>query len=149
MKRNILIYALLLIAGISTTNAQDFFSQTFKNGTPVHISNNRDKAFAIKAGEPGKDAKSGKSAYTTDEIWYLVGNADCFRLYNHALGKKYALKLESNESGAAAIMASEKEATPLTLTAQEDGSYAISPKETPEQTPWTMKSAVRALWHRN
>ncbi|MBR5477595.1 MAG: exo-alpha-sialidase [Bacteroidaceae bacterium] len=134
MKRNILFYALLFIAGISTANAQEFFSQVFKNGTPVHITNNRDKAFAIKAGEAGKDAKSGMAAYTADEIWYLVGNADGFRMYNHALGKKHALKLEGNESGAAAVMASEKEATVLTITAQEDGSYAISPKNATGQS---------------
>ena len=134
MKRNFLLYVLLVIAGISPTNAQEFFSQAFKKGTPVHISNNRDKAFAIKAVEAGKDIKSGTAAYTADEMWYLVGNADGFRLYNHALGGKYALKLLGNESGAAAIMASEKEATLLTITAQEDGSYAISPKEAPEQS---------------
>ena len=132
MNKKILFYALLLFVGISTTNAQEFFSQAFKNGTPVHITNNRDKAFAIKAGEAGKDAKSGTAAYTTDEIWYLVGNADGFKMYNHSLGKRHALKLEGNESGAAAVMANEKEATLLTITAQEDGSYAISPKEAPE-----------------
>ena len=66
MNKKILFYALLLFVGISTTNAQEFFSKAFKNGTPVHISNNRDKAFAIKAGEAGKDAKSGTAAYTTD-----------------------------------------------------------------------------------
>ena len=134
MNKKKLFYALLLFVGISTTNAQEFFSQAFKNGTPVHITNNRDKAFAIKAGEPGKDAKSGTAAYTTDEIWYLVGDADGFRMYNHAMGQKHALKLKGNASGAAAVMASEKEATLLTITAQEDGSYAISPKEAPEQS---------------
>ena len=132
--KNVLFYALLFLAGISSANAQEIFSKAFKKGTPVHITNNRDKAFAIKAGEPGKDAKSGMAAYTADEIWYLVGNADGFRMYNHAIGQKHALKLEGNESGTAAVMASEKEATLLTITAQEDGSYAISPKEAPEQS---------------
>ncbi len=132
--KKVLFYALLVIAGISTANAQEIFSKSLKNGIPVHITNNRDKAFAMKAGEAGYDAKSGMAAYTADEIWYLVGNADGFRMYNHALGKKHALKLVGNESGAAATMASEKEATLLTITAQEDGSYAISPKEAPEQS---------------
>ena len=134
MKRNILFYALLFVAGISTGNAQEIFSQAFKKGTPVHISNNRDRAFAIKAGDAGKEVKSGKAAYEADEIWYLVGSADGFRLYNHAMGKKYALRLVGNESGAAAIMASEKDATLLTIAVQEDGSYAISPKEAPAQS---------------
>ena len=132
--KKVLFYALLFIAGISTANAQEIFSQTFKSGTPVHISNNRDKAFAIKAGNACEDVKSGTAAYTAEEIWYLVGDADGFRMYNHAMGKKYALKLENNESGAAAIMASEKEATLLTIAAQEDGSYAISPKGATEQS---------------
>ena len=134
MNKRILFYALLLFVGISTTNAQEIFSQAFKNGTPVHITNNRDKAFSIKAGEAGKEVKSGPAAYTVDEIWYLVGNADGFRLYNHALGKRYAVRLEGNGSGAAATMASEKEATLLTMTAQDDGSYAITPKAAPEQS---------------
>ena len=78
--KKVLFYALLVIAGISTANAQEVFSKAFKKGTPVHITNNRDKAFAIKAGEPGKDAKSGMAAYTADEIWYLVGDADGFKM---------------------------------------------------------------------
>ena len=134
MNKKILFLTLMLFAGISASEAQEFFSTTFKKGTPVHISNNRDRAFSTKAGKPGKEVKSGTSAYTADEIWYLVGDADGFKMYNHALGKKYALKLESNESGAAAIMASEKEATQLTITAQKDGSYAISPKSAPEMS---------------
>lgn len=132
--KKVLLYALLFIAGISTTHAQEIFSKAFKKGTPVHIANNRDKAFALKADDAGKDVKSGQAAYTADEIWYLVGNADGFRLYNHALGKRYALKLEGNESGAAAIMTREKEATLLTITPQEDGSYAISPKDATGQS---------------
>ena len=130
-----LLTALLLVVALSSAHAQEgIFSESFKKGIPVHITNNRDKGYAIKAGEAGKDAKSGPASYTADEIWYLVGNADGFKMYNHALGKKHALKLESNESGAAAIMASEKEATPLTITAQKDGSYAISPKSAPEMS---------------
>ena len=52
MNKKILFLTLMLFAGISASEAQEFFSTTFKKGTPVHISNNRDKAFAIKAGEP-------------------------------------------------------------------------------------------------
>ena len=132
--KKILFCSLLFLMSISTINAQDFFSHAFKKGPPVHISNKRDKAFAIKAGEPGKEVKSGISSYTTDEIWYLVGNANEFKMYNYTLGKKRALKIDGNGSGAAAIMANEKEATLLTITAQEDGSYTISPKGAPEQS---------------
>ena len=134
MNKKILFLTLMLFAGISASEAQEFFSTTFKKGTPVHISNNRDRAFSTKAGKPGKEVKSGTSAYTADEIWYLVGDADGFKMYNHALGKKYALKLEGNTSGAAAMMTDEKEATILTITQQSDGSYAISPKGAPEMS---------------
>ena len=132
--KKILFYSLLFLLSATTANAQNIFSQAFKKGTPVHISNNRDKAFAIKADAPGKEVKSGTSSYTTNEIWYLVGNADGFRLYNHALGKKCALKIAGNESGAAAMMTDEKEATLLTIAEQPDGSYSISPKEASEQS---------------
>ena len=134
MNKKILFYALMLFVAMPATQAQEFFSQAFKKGTPVHITNNRDKAFAIRAGKPGEGAKSGTAAYTADEIWYLVGSADGFRMYNHALGKKFALKLNGNNSGDAAVMANEKEATLLTITPQEDGSYAISPKDATEQS---------------
>ena len=132
--KKILFYSLLFLLSATTANAQNIFSQAFKKGTPVHISNNRDKAFAIKADAPGKEVKSGTSSYTTNEIWYLVGNADGFRLYNHALGKKCALKIAGNESGAAAMMTDEKEATLLTIAEQPDGSYSISPKEASGQS---------------
>ena len=90
-----LLTALLLVVALSSAHAQEgIFSESFKKGIPVHITNNRDKGYAIKAGEAGKDAKSGPASYTADEIWYLVGNADGFKMYNHALGKKHALKLE-------------------------------------------------------
>ena len=132
--RRVYVLLLSLIAGITATMANgpeksDIFSKSFSKGTPVHISNSRDKAFAIKAGEAGEDVKSGPAAYTADEIWYLVGDAEGFRMYNHSLGKKYALKLVGNGSGDAATIASEKEATLLAITAQPDGSYSISPKE--------------------
>jgi sialidase-1 len=127
----------MIVAGIQSIHSQepDIFSDSYSKGTPVHISNNRDKGYAIKfsnAGSPeGKAIGSTTAAYTADEIWYLVGNAEGFRMYSHTAGHKYALKLQNNGSGAEATMAKENEATTLTLTAQENGSYAISPKENP------------------
>ena len=92
MKRNILLYALLFFAGISTAIAQEnIFSESFKKGIPVHITNNRDKGYAIKtrgpqegypmiAIDPGVPLESGsyiistaiasgKSNYKENEIW--------------------------------------------------------------------------------
>ena len=71
----------------ATAIAQEiFFSGSFKDGTPVHISNSRDKGFAIKAGLDNEAVNSGKAAYTADELWYFVGTADGFTLHNHAAG---------------------------------------------------------------
>lgn len=113
-------------------NLEKIFSESFKKGIPVQITNYRDKGFAIRFNSNGNITEepvgSGMASYTTEEFWYLVGNADAFKLYSHSAGKKHALKLENTEEGAVATMASEKDATWLTVTAQENGGYAISPK---------------------
>ena len=142
MKKGKFILALLAMLSIVATNAwgmhediEAIFSASFKNGTPVHIINNRDKGYAIRfnntkspAGEP---VRSGAASYTTEEIWYLVGNADGFKMYNHNTGSKHALKLHGTANGSEATMEKTDEATTLVLTRQEDNSYAISPKENP------------------
>ena len=142
MKKGKFILALLAMLSIVATNAwgmhediEAIFSASFKKGTPVHIINNRDKGYAIRfnntkspAGEP---VRSGAASYTTEEIWYLVGNADGFKMYNHNTGSKHALKLHGTANGSEATMEKTDEATTLVLTRQEDNSYAISPKENP------------------
>ena len=132
---------LAMLLGVTTSawgqqeNAASVFSSSFKKGKPVQITNNRDKGFSIKFNDKnniaGEAVKSGATSYTTEDIWYLVGNAENFKMYSHVAGSKYALKLDGTESGVAATMVPEKEATVLTLTKQEDNSYAISPKANP------------------
>ena len=142
MKTNRIFLAMLvMLLSITTSawgqqeNAASVFSSSFKKGKPVQITNNRDKGFSIKFNDKnnitGEAVKSGATSYTTEDIWYLVGNAENFKMYSHVAGSKYALKLEGTESGVAATMVPEKEATILTLTKQEDNSYAISPKANP------------------
>ena len=118
-----------------TESTDAFFSSSLKKGTPVQITNNRDKGFSIKFGNAedivGMPIKSGAASYTTEDIWYLVGNADGFKMYNYNCGKKYALKLNGTGNEAQAVMSKAEEATTLILTKQEDNSYAISPKENP------------------
>ena len=99
------ILSLLLGILLSTTtnvwgqeeNVETFFSNSFKKGTPVLITNNRDKSFSIKFGNikspTGMPVKSGAASYTTDDIWYLVGNADGFKMYNHNAVKNMPLNL--------------------------------------------------------
>ncbi len=137
--RRIHLLLLSFIAGITAAMADipvksDIFSKTFSKGTPVQITNNRDKGFAIRLGNDGTTVTSGSTAYVENEVWYLVGEASAFRMYSHKGGKKLALKLENSESGAAATMTAAENATLLTLTLQQDGSYAISPKENPLQS---------------
>lgn len=130
MKRNILLYALLFFAGISTAIAQEnIFSESFKKGIPVHITNNRDKGYAIRLADDGATVTSGNASYSEEEIWYLVGNADEFRIYSLKGGKKLALKIDGTATEAAATMCPAKDATPLKLTKQEKGGYAISPAD--------------------
>lgn len=141
--KNIRFFSLLcamLLGAISnvwgqTESADAFFSSSFKKGTPVQITNNRDKGFSIKFGNAedivGMPIKSGAASYTTEDIWYLVGNTDGFKMYNHNCGKKYALKLNGTGNEAQAVMSKAEEATTLILTKQEDNSYTISPKENP------------------
>lgn len=129
------LISLLLFATLGTACIQaqpessgNIFSKSFRKGTPVHITNNRDKGYAIKYDSAeGCDVGSGSASYTKEEIWYLVGDADAFTLHSYSAGKRYAVKLEGNESGSAATMARTGEATILALIPQEDGSYAISP----------------------
>ena len=116
-------------------NFETIFSKSLKNGTPVQITNNRDKGYSIKfnsAKNPtGMPMQSGSASYTTEDIWYLVGDAEGFKMYSHNTGKKYALKLDGTANEAAATMEKAEEATTLVLTKQQDNSYAISPKENP------------------
>ena len=145
MKKSKIFTLLLAVLITATTNAfaqsnniGQVFSSSFKNGTPVLVTNNRDKGFSIKftntekpAGEP---VRSGSTSYTTEDIWFLIGTPDGFKMYNYSAGNKYALKLHGTANEAKATMEKAEEATTLLLTRQEDNSYAISPKDNPEMS---------------
>ena len=60
------------------------------------------------------------------EIWYMVGKADAFKLYNKAVGSDYALKVNGTSDGSAATMAAASSATTWKLLTK-DGGYAIVP----------------------
>ena len=140
MKKSRLLIALTItLFCISTKawakqdNIEKIFSESFKKGIPVQIANVRDKGYTIKfdngGGVNGKPVRSGGTSFTADEIWFLVGNVDAFNLYSYTAGKKYAVKLENTNSGAAATMTTAEDATLFTLVKKEEGVYAISPKE--------------------
>ena len=117
---------------------ENIFSSSFKKGTPIHITNSRDKGFSIKINNTkspiGKPVGSGPASYTTEDIWYFVGNADGFKMYNYECGKKYAVKLNGTANEAQATMVKAEDATTLILTKQADNSYTISPKENPSMS---------------
>lgn len=96
---------------------------------PIHIYNNRDKGYTIKMETAdtynGKAINSGSCSYRDNEIWYLVGTAESFKMYSHTAGMSLSLTLTGDSRGAAATLT--PEGTILCLTSQDDGSYAISP----------------------
>lgn len=62
----------------------------------------------------------------TTELWYMVGNADAFKLYNKATGADYALNVNGTGDGAATTMVTASTATTWKLLTKNDG-YAIVP----------------------
>ena len=136
MKRlHIMRSTLCLVAALACTVTwamPDIFSISTTEGdlVPVQIYNHRDKGYVVKM-NVGDDynerpVNSGACGYTENEVWYLVGTAESFKMYNHAAGLALALTLSGGESASAATLA--PGGTDLCLTRHDDGSYAISPK---------------------
>ncbi len=94
----------------------------------------RIKMYRDNSYSAGVDGTGNGAAGTTQvcnltavsELWYLVGSADAFKLYNKATGSDYALKVSGTSDGSAATMAAAKSATTWQLI-EKDGGYAIVP----------------------
>ena len=103
---------------------------------PVQIYNNRDKGYVIKMNSADSynacSVNSGTCGYTEGEVWYLVGSAESFKMYNHIAGVALPLTLAGTESGAEAMLSTN--GTELCLTKHEDGSFSISPKDNVAQS---------------
>ena len=103
---------------------------------PVLISNNRSKGYTIKINPAsdylGKNVNSGNCGYQENEIWYLVGSPEAFKMYNHKAGMNLALSLDGDGPNAVATLSDE--GTVLCLTLQNDGSYTISPQSNNTQS---------------
>ena len=126
---------LCLVAALACTVTwamPDIFSISTTEGdlVPVQIYNHRDKGYVVKMNVwddyNERPVNSGACGYTENEVWYLVGTAESFKMYNHAVGFALALTLSGGESASAATLA--PGGTDLCLTRHDDGSYAISPK---------------------
>ena len=107
----------------------DVFSTSLSNPVPVRVYGNRDKGYAIKmnaaASYSGNAINSGTSTYGENEIWYLVGTAESFKMYSRTAGTDLAITLAGTTSGSAATLTTT--GTDLCLVSQADGSFAICP----------------------
>ncbi|MBE6308225.1 MAG: hypothetical protein E7087_02805 [Bacteroidales bacterium] len=108
----------------------DIFSPSLASPIPVAIYNNRNKGYSIKmnaaASYAGNAVNSGSSIYGENEIWYLVGTAESFKMYSCTAGNALAVTLAGTGSGSAATLTAN--GTDLCLVSQADGAFAICPK---------------------
>ena len=111
-------------------NLNSYFS-TLESPIPVQLRNARNENYVIKVNKAddyvGKTVNSGTCGYDANELWYLVGTPDSFKMYSRVVGASLALTLNGNGEGAMATLTAE--GTPLCLIQQEDGNYTISPKD--------------------
>ena len=116
----------------------DFFSASIaeEDLIPVQIYNNRDKGYGIKMNAADnyddKAVNSGSCSFAENEIWYLVGTAESFKMYSYTAGTSLALTLASTTQGAAATLSTN--GTELCLAEQTDGSFGICPKSNTGQS---------------
>ena len=113
------------------------FSADLNNLVPVRVNNSNNRGYAIKMNAAdnytGKAVNSGNTdSYDENEIWYLVGDASSFKMYNKVAGTTLALKLEGTGENSAATLATD--GTSLCLEAQADGSFGICPAANKQQS---------------
>ena len=138
-KNRFLWSGLLCLVAISNVWADEkvetFFS-TLDNLVPVQVRSNRNANYVIKMNAAsdyaGKTVNSGTCGYTADELWYLVGAVDSFKMYSYVAGTSLALTLDGNDEGAVATLT--PDGTVLCLASQDGGGYAITPKENVAQS---------------
>lgn len=109
----------------------DIFSASLneKDLIPVQIYNYRSNSYDIRMNiadnYSDKAVNSGTSIYGENEIWYLVGNEESFKMYSRIAGNSLAVKLAGTSRGSAATLATT--GTDLCLVKQDNGSYGICP----------------------
>lgn len=86
----------------------DVFSADLSSPVPVRLYNSRDKGYAIKMNSAtsytGNAVNSGNGTYGENEIWYLVGNAESFKMYSRTAGTDLAVTLAGTGGGSAATL---------------------------------------------
>ena len=133
--KKLFLYILTLIASVTNISAQEssdtdaIFSTSLDNPVPVRVYNKRDQGYTIKINYAdnytGKAVNSGTGSYEENEIWYLVGTAESFKMYNRTAGQALALTLSGTETGAAATLT--PCGTELSLVKQSNNAFAICP----------------------
>lgn len=102
-----------------------------KNLVPVRIRNARDKGYTLclnaSDNYAGQHVNSGTSAYGENEIWYLVGTPERFKIYSKVAGKDLNLVVSDTSAGAVASMSEANDNAYFCLIKKGDG-YAICPQ---------------------
>ena len=124
-----------ITANFNTT----FFSASTaeKDLVPVRIRNARDKAYTLRLNAndsyTGKAVNSGVTAYGENELWYLVGTKESFKIYNRVAGTGLHMVLAGTGEGSAASMNTTADNADFCLVAKDNG-YAICPKSNTGQS---------------
>ena len=110
-----------------------FFSATTAENdlVPVRIRNVRNGEYTLRLNASdnytGKAVNSGKTAYGENEIWYLVGTEESFKIYNRVAGTGLHMVLAGTGGGSAASMNTTTANADFCLVTKDNG-YAICPK---------------------
>jgi hypothetical protein len=106
----------------------DIFSEKYGE-KPYRLKMYRDQSYTAGLRGEGKGANGSTQVSdlsAASELWYAVGTADAFKLYNKAAGRKLALTVSEYAEGASAVMAPAESATIWKLI-DKHGGYAIVP----------------------
>ncbi len=109
-----------------------FSANTAENDlVPVRIRNVRNGEYTLRLNASdnytGKAVNSGKTAYGENEIWYLVGTEESFKIYNRVAGTGLHMVFAGTGGGSAASMNTTAENADFCLVTKDNG-YAICPK---------------------
>lgn len=119
-------------------NIAFFSASTAENDlVPVRIRNvrNADYTLRLNANDnyTGKAVNSGVTAYGENEIWYLVGTEESFKIYNRVAGTGLHMVLAGTGGGSAASMNTTDTNADFCLVVKDNG-YAITPKANKDQS---------------
>ena len=116
--------------------APAFFS-TENNLVPVRIRSARNNAYTIRLNASdsytGKAVNSGVTVYGENELWYLVGTPESFKIYNRVAGMDLHVVLSGTSQASAASMNTTTDNSDFCLVAKDNG-YAICPKNAEGQS---------------